>query len=102
MNARKAELRKIVLDLVFGRKQVTYAPNHYTHLSLGVAEVLYVQKAVGGWGSEQKLDGEDELLVLEIFWDLIVEKVLTVGIDSSNRDFPYFRLHSEAETNLRP
>lgn len=101
MNARKAELRKIVLDLVFKRTQVTYAPNQLVHLSLGVAEVLNRGMSTGGWGSEQKLNGEDELLVMEIFWDLVMDKVLTIGINSSNRELPHFRLHSEAEANLR-
>ena len=101
MNPRKAELRAIVLDVVFRRRQVTYSPTQYGHLSLGVAEVAYQKKAIGGWGSEQRLDEDDEMLVQEIFWDLVVEKVLTIGLDSANSKYPFFRLHSEAKANLK-
>ena len=42
----------------------------------------------------------DKLLVQEIFWDLIYQRVLTLGIDLANREFPFFRLHSNFEENV--
>ncbi len=42
----------------------------------------------------------DKLLAQEIFWDLIYQRVLTLGIDVANREFPFFRLHSNFEENV--
>ena len=67
MNTSKADLRNVILDIVFGRETVREA---------------------------------DWLLVNEIFWDLVAERVLTPGMNSSNLKFPWFRLHSEAAANL--
>ena len=42
----------------------------------------------------------DKMLVQEVFWDLIYQRVLAVGIDLANREFPFFRLHSDFEDNI--
>jgi hypothetical protein len=42
----------------------------------------------------------DKLLVQEVFWDLIYQRVLTLGIDLANREFPFFRPHSDFEDNI--
>lgn len=102
MSARKIELRKIVLDIVFKRESVTYGPSQLNNLNLGVAEVLNRGARAGGsyasvFQPESRLDAGDAMLVMEIFWDLVVEKILTIGLNSDNPNFPWFRLHSEAK-----
>jgi hypothetical protein len=52
------------------------------------------------FGREATLEPADESLVQEIFWDLVVEKVLTIGKNPANPNFPWFRLHSEASENI--
>lgn len=42
-----------------------------------------------------ELSEEDEQWAREIFWDLFREKVVTLGADRKNSDFPWFKLHSE-------
>jgi hypothetical protein len=68
-----------------------------------VAEVL--RRRAGGADSASiyapHLDDSDAVLVQEIFWDLIVERVLTIGADAANSQLPWFRLHSDAKDNLR-
>ena len=97
----KQDLRTIVLDIIFGRRDVTYQPSQFGHLTAGVAEILTPRQVSGSvFQPEAKLDEDDWLLVQEIFWDLVSARVITLGTDSSNKDFPWFRLHSEAESNL--
>jgi len=107
MNTSKAELRAIVLDIVFGRETVRYSASQFEHLAIGVAEVLQRRQSPAGppsgsvWpAGDQRLGEADWLLVNEIFWDLVAGRVLTPGMNSSNAEFPWFRLHSEAAANL--
>ncbi len=50
---------------------------------LGVEYSYYQQK---------KLNPTDGLTISEIIWDLIIERIVTPGLDSSNPNFPLFRL----------
>ena len=105
MNERKSELRSIVLDIVFKRAGVTYAPSQFGHLTAGVAEVLSRNETQQPYSAsvfqpEARLSEPDWLLVQEVFWDLVSERVLTPGMNSANSDFPWFRIHSQAESNL--
>ncbi len=105
MNARKSDLREIVVAIIFGKEKVAYEPSQLAHLTLGVAEVL--GRRAGGSGSahihsaEQQLKDADATLVQEVFWDLIIERVITIGIDAANAELPWFRLHSDAVANLK-
>jgi hypothetical protein len=104
MNARKSELRDVVLDIIFDREKVTYDPSQFTHLVSGVAEVLG-RRASGSRSGinslEYGLNDGDKTLVEEIFWDLFTERVITLGLDAVNIEFPWFRLHSDAAANLK-
>ena len=107
MNTSKADLRNVILDIVFGRETVHYSATQFGHLAIGVAEVLQRRQSPPGppsgsvWpAGDQRLGEADWLLVNEIFWDLVAGRVLTPGMNSSNAEFPWFRLHSEAAANL--
>jgi hypothetical protein len=104
VNTSKAGLRNVILDIVFGRETVHYSPTQFEHLAIGVAEVLQRRQgppSASVWpAGDQRLCEADWLLVNEIFWDLVAERVLTPGMNSSNLKFPWFRLHSEAAANL--
>jgi|SRR5579883_2528904 len=104
---RKSELRKIVVDIIFGRESVFFESFQFGHLTAGVAEVLHQKTgadtarifSIGH--DEQRLSEEDWLLVQEIFWDLVFERVINTGSNKDNPAFPWFRLHSDAKKNLR-
>ena len=106
MNPRKEELRNIVLDIVFGREKVFYGATQFGHLTAGVAEVLGrrhgdKQSSESVFPRQERLEYNDLMIVQEIFWDLVVERVLTIGMNSDNAEYPWFRLHSEATANLK-
>lgn len=42
--------------------------------------------------ADKRLNPIDEININEIIWDLIVERVLTVGADRANRDWPWLRI----------
>jgi len=103
---RKDELRGVVLDIISEREHVTYDPWQFGQLTAGVAEVLFKRCNSPDSGSpsvfqpERRLVEEDWLLVQEIFWDLVFERVITIGLNSSNPEYPWYRLHSEASQHL--
>lgn len=96
---RKAQLRTVVLDIICKREPATYAPTQFASLVANVAEVLARQAGQSKGSVWQNpspdLNEGDKMLVSEIFWDLVVEKVITIGLDSANQGYPWFRLHSE-------
>ena len=95
-----------MLDILAGREKVQYEPTQEAHLLLGVAEVL------GRRGGRQadihsafqhidELNHDDKLIALEVFWDLILDRVITPGYNYPNSKLPHFRLHSEAGKRLK-
>ena len=93
------EIRNAALDVLAGRIKPSYSPDQYAHLMIGVAEVFARQDANPGQavhisGSHAELRGDDRELFLEIFWDLFRQGIITLGLDDSNREFPFFRISS--------
>jgi hypothetical protein len=80
----KSELRAVILDILFKKEPVQYSPNQYASLLAGAKEVL----------KRNGLEAGAEDSILEIFWDLFREGIITLGNNSSNPEFPWFRLHS--------
>ena len=95
-------LRKIVLDILYHREKVTYECNQFALLRQGLIEVLARKKEQVPGHDPTKLDlnlsEEDDKLLLEIFWDLFLDKVITLGLDGSKPGYPFFRFHSGAKT----
>ena len=89
------ELRAVVLDILSGREEVAYPATQYEHLSLGLGEVFARREGrlmPGHHGATYHLDREDKDLLLELFWDLFRQGLITVGLNDSNREFPFFRI----------
>jgi hypothetical protein len=102
---RKDEIRGVVLDILFGKEQTVYDASQFAHLALGVAEVMERRSAPGSGVPHARGDSElgagDKMILQEVFWDLFVEKVITIGLNADNPAYPWFRLHSEAKKNAR-
>ena len=91
-----------MIDIISGKEKVQYSPNQQAHLLTGLAEVLVRRGETPAATSrsftsrfDPELRGDDELLAMEIFWDLIIDRVITPGMDKVN-PLPHFRIHSEA------
>jgi hypothetical protein len=100
MNERKQLIRKIVLDILTRREHVQYEPSQFNHLAHGVVEVM-IRRKVPVLEGRMPIDMYPEIsqkeadMLREVFWDLVVEKIITIGSDASNPAFPWFKLHSE-------
>jgi hypothetical protein len=104
-NHSKEEIRKVVLDLLSGRERVLHTLNQFRNLEHGVAEVFAKREGPGhDTGSEfphvHHLSEQDQEKLLEVFWDLFLERILTLGSDHVNYEFPYFRIHSSATDRI--
>jgi hypothetical protein len=90
------EIRAAALDVLAGREQVPYEPSQYQHISIGVAEVFARRERPVSetTGSRQPfhLSPADRELFLEVFWDLFRQGIITLGLNDSNREFPFCRL----------
>jgi len=50
---------------------------------------------------DKRLNPIDELNINEIIWDLIIERILTVGRDNSNENWPWLRLTKFGENVIK-
>lgn len=105
MENRKVEIRAIVLDILFGKEPTQYGASQFGHLAHGVAEVMARRDtAVPGrmsMGMYPELSSGDKMILQEVFWDLFLDRVITIGLNADNPAYPWFRLHSSAEQNLK-
>lgn len=88
------ELRSIALDILAGRERVPYEPSQYEHLSLGIGQVFAQREGriqPGHFGATYPLDAQDRETLLELFWDLFRQGIITLGHNDANREFPFFR-----------
>jgi len=97
----KSEIRSIMLDIIAGRECVTYKANQRGHLFSGVAQVADRRAKRPAGKDDPKLNYDDSILALEVFWDLILDRIITPGADDIN-PLPFFRVHSEVGDRLQP
>jgi|SRR5450432_706548 len=93
------EIRAAALDIVSGRESSSYQPTQYENLLVGVAEVFQRREArpqertyQGGGTFGPSLSNNDRERFLEVFWTLFREGIITLGLNDSNREFPFFRV----------
>jgi hypothetical protein len=92
------ELRTAACDVLSGRVPATYDSDQYGHLAINVAKALLERESqphrpyYADHPGEALLESEDADTFLEVFWDLFRQGVITLGLNDSNREFPFFRL----------
>lgn len=94
------EIRSAALDLLAGRERTSYELTQYQYLQTAVAEVFARRegqpqdRGYHGQGvfGPATLSSNDPELFLEVFWALFREGVITLGLNDSNREFPFFRV----------
>lgn len=89
------EIRSVALDLLAGRERAVYDLNQYQHLLLGVGAVFRQREdsSINGHIAGHTMPSySDSEKFLEVFWGLFREGVITLGVNDSNREFPFFRI----------
>lgn len=89
------EIRAVTLDILSGREKIQYEPTQYENLKLGMGEAFARREGKidkNNFGAKYPPERQDVELFLEIFWDLFRQGIITLGINDSNPNFPWFRL----------
>lgn len=105
-NARQhsyEELRNVVMDVLQLRIS---GNNQYTTLIENVARLINEREGTGAnlgagmayQGAATALHPHDRDKLLEIFWDLFRQGVITLGLNDSNPQWPWFRLSRFGES----
>lgn len=95
------EIRSCVLDILIGRESGQYGFSQYRSLHVTVAEVFLRRENPGRQPmGEPHLSGQDREIFLEVFWDLFRQGIITLGLNDSNPNFPFFRLSSTGKQIL--
>ena len=85
------EIRNVTLDLLAKRERASYDLSQYQNLLLGVSGV-FLKRETGETHVNTPLSSPDSEKFLEVFWGLFREGVITLGLNDSNREFPFFRV----------
>ena len=105
MNPRKQEIKDIILRII--NEQSGNPVRDFSTLKQRVIEYLHPQSegakasaalkasVLGSEPNEPQLSEEEWALFSEIYWDLVLDRVITPGLNSQNREFDRFRIHSE-------
>ncbi len=92
------ELRQAAIAVLTGKVTTQYGAAQYANFKIGVAMALGAERASS---SEPSLSRADADAFLEVFWDLFRQGIITLGLDDSNREFPFFRLSAFGERVLK-
>jgi hypothetical protein len=97
MNHSFEDIRSVAIDFLAGRETSSHPLDNYERLLLAVSDVF--QRREGGPArvhhfstAQPTLSNQDRELFLEVFWTLFREGVITLGLNDSNREFPWFRI----------
>src|SRR5262245_18414577 len=88
------DIRAVAIDVLAGREKVNYDPTQYASLQSDVAEVLARREQATVPSGRGFLSRADSLIFQEVFWDLFLQRIITIGLDDTTREFPFFRLSS--------
>lgn len=88
------EIRKVAIDLLVGHEAPIYNLSQYQHFILSVGAVFAKREGKTPDPHNGHLDREDKEIFREVFWDLFRQGIITLGMNDSNREFPFFRVTS--------
>jgi hypothetical protein len=89
------ELKSLVLQVLHNKPQTQYIEILYSTAGLAVTKKIVPNLHQGVVsGATYDLHSSDKDRVLEIIWDLVIERVLTMGREGANGGWPFFNLTS--------
>lgn len=91
------EIRAVAIEILAGREKILSGSHQFSCLGGGVAEVFARREGTrvangSVFAAAQTLSPIDEDTFLEVFWDLFRQGIITIGQNSSNPQFPFFRV----------
>lgn len=91
MNHSYEEIRQAVIQILADSND----GSQYENLKLNLASSFEAEEGRAksrDFYSSSSLSNQDANLLLEVFWGLFREGIITLGINDSNREFPWFRV----------
>jgi hypothetical protein len=104
MKTTKAEIRKIALDLLFKADEPPTQKDQLEDEILDELKRQHGDQPDKPDKEEPSAEGASEYdwqMFNELFWDLILDRIITPGIDAVHPALPNFRLHSEAREKAK-
>jgi hypothetical protein len=99
------EIREVVIDVLLRRENTAFAPEQWGNLTTGVAEVFARRSIPSGQTFDRherpRVDPRDAELIRDVFWDLFRQGFITLGLNDSNPNWPFFRLSHFGERTLQ-
>lgn len=86
------EIRRVIINLLIGRRRASWGINQFENLRLSVEDIFKEE------GSH--LSRTDNEIFREVFWDLFRQGIITLGSNDANREFPFFALSSKGRQIL--
>ncbi len=88
------EIRTVAIELLSEHENPNYPLTQYEHFRLSVGGVFARREGREIDPQYPPLDNEDNEFFLEVFWDLFRQGIITLGLNNSNREFPWFKVTS--------
>jgi hypothetical protein len=97
------EIREVVIAILLGDENTRFPPEQWSNLTSGVAEVISRRQGTTDVGGVQfpTLHPHDSELIRDVFWDLFRQGFITLGLNDSNAEWPFFRLSHFGQTALK-
>jgi hypothetical protein len=105
------EVRQVVIEILQkdpsrgGHPAINGFPNQFNDLARQVGIIFAQRASTRGLqidpAASHALHAKDEELIRDVFWDLFRQGVITLGKNSSNDNWPWFRLSHFGSTTIR-
>jgi hypothetical protein len=91
------EVRSLALEVLSGRIPSATGISQYDDLKIAVGEELQRRDGLPSrppvmYPADSALDHGDACLLLEAFWDLFRDGIISLGINDANKEFPFFHV----------
>lgn len=94
----KSTIRQLVLESLLDKSETQLQEVNLAVVERANEHGLTRQQDMPGGGQQiggrpSRLSKEDGALVVEVIWDLIIDRQLTPGVDADNANWPWLRMN---------
>lgn len=100
METNYEEIQGIVVSILTEEEKTKYGFSQFRNLESGVNEVLARRRSMTGQSSAILNETVVNELTRDVFWDLFRRGYITLGMNSSNENWPFFRLSHFGKNTL--
>ena len=94
------EIQGAVVSIILEEERTTYGSDQFQSLEHSVIEVLARRRGISGPNPTLPDAANVKELVRDVFWDLFRQGFITLGLNNSNPNWPFFRLSHFGKNTL--